>query len=143
MDVVIPQSTLSDITNLLEWRPAYVVHGDDWKKGVQDKTREEVVETLAGWGGTLIEPSYTEDMSTTKIINIYSQIDLSPTTKQMVSNETTVDENELVYCTEVSSGNHTKKIRAMASLSSLGVAEITDEGMLRVSQRLTSIWIDQ
>ena len=38
-----------------------MVHGDDWKEGIQSKTREEVLETLAKWGGKLIEPKYTEE----------------------------------------------------------------------------------
>jgi len=33
----------------------YVVHGDDWKKGVQAKTRNMAIETLKEWNGELIE----------------------------------------------------------------------------------------
>src|SRR5690554_5980077 len=32
---VVPQSTLDYEPNLREYRPDYVVHGDDWKTGVQ------------------------------------------------------------------------------------------------------------
>ena len=41
-------------------KPDYVVHGDDWKKGVQSKTRKQVISTLKKWGGKLIEPKYTK-----------------------------------------------------------------------------------
>ena len=34
---VIPQSTLDYRPNLKLLRPHYVVHGDDWKKGIQKK----------------------------------------------------------------------------------------------------------
>ncbi len=53
---VIPQETLDYIPNLLKLKPDFVVHGTDWKTGVQKKTREGVIETLKQWGGTLIEP---------------------------------------------------------------------------------------
>lgn len=33
---VIPQKTLDYTPNLLSIKPDYVVHGDDWKKGVQN-----------------------------------------------------------------------------------------------------------
>ena len=42
---VIPQKTLSYLGNLRKIKPDYVVHGDDWKEGVQ-KTRDEVVQFL-------------------------------------------------------------------------------------------------
>ena len=34
---VVPQNTLDYSGNLLKFRPKYVVHGDDWKKGIQKK----------------------------------------------------------------------------------------------------------
>ena len=43
---VIPQYTLSYVSNLNLIKPHYVVHGDDWKKGVQKKTRQDVIKTL-------------------------------------------------------------------------------------------------
>ena len=34
------------VANLKLLRPDYVVHGDDWKSGVQKQTREKVIEAL-------------------------------------------------------------------------------------------------
>ena len=34
---VIPQKTLDYSENLMKIKPDYVVHGDDWKKGIQKK----------------------------------------------------------------------------------------------------------
>jgi len=62
---VIPQETLDYVPNLLKLKPDYVVHGDDWKTGRQKETREKVLEALKKWGGTLIEPEYTEGISST------------------------------------------------------------------------------
>lgn len=64
---VIPQYTLDYVDNLNLIRPDYVVHGDDWKKGVQSKTRTRVIKTLKNWSGKLIEPKYTKNISSTLI----------------------------------------------------------------------------
>ena len=56
---VIAQETLDYRPNLKKIKPDIVVHGDDWKEGVQIKTRQQVIETLAEWGGELVEIKYT------------------------------------------------------------------------------------
>ena len=43
---VIPQDTLDYIPNLEKIKPNYVVHGDDWKEGVQKQVRKGVVNKL-------------------------------------------------------------------------------------------------
>ncbi len=64
---VIPQKTLDYTENLNLIRPDYVVHGDDWKTGIQKKTRERVIKQLRKWSGKLIEPKYTKNISSTLI----------------------------------------------------------------------------
>ncbi len=64
---VIPQKTLDYRSNLNLLKPDYVVHGDDWKKGVQAKTRQQVITTLKKWRGKLIEPKYTKNISSSLI----------------------------------------------------------------------------
>ena len=64
---VIPQDSLDYTKNLNKIKPDYVVHGDDWKKGIQAKTRSKVIKTLKKWSGKLIEPKYTKDISSTLI----------------------------------------------------------------------------
>jgi phosphoenolpyruvate phosphomutase len=68
VDRVVPQETLDYEPNLRELRPDYVVHGDDWKEGVQKATRARVIEVLAEWGGELIEVPYTQGVSSTQLI---------------------------------------------------------------------------
>ena len=75
---VIPQNTLSYVPNLKKIKPDFVVHGDDWKKGVQKQTRKDVIKVLKEWGGKLIEPKYTENISSTKIKNMILEIGSSP-----------------------------------------------------------------
>jgi phosphoenolpyruvate phosphomutase len=62
---VIPQTTLDYVPNLEALRPDFVVHGDDWRIGIQQKTRQAVIGTLAKWGGELVEVPYTEGISST------------------------------------------------------------------------------
>jgi phosphoenolpyruvate phosphomutase len=64
---VIPQETLDYVPNLERERPDYVVHGDDWKEGVQRETRARVVEVLAKWGGEVIDVPYTKGISSSQL----------------------------------------------------------------------------
>ncbi|MBI2654876.1 phosphoenolpyruvate mutase [Candidatus Woesearchaeota archaeon] len=66
---VIPQETLDYAPNLIKLKPDYVVHGTDWKTGVQKHIRYRVIKTLKGWNGKLIEPEYTKGISSTQLIN--------------------------------------------------------------------------
>ncbi len=61
IDDVVVQQTLSYKDNLLKLKPTYVVHGDDWRDGIQQSVRAEVVETLARYGGQLVEFPYTHN----------------------------------------------------------------------------------
>ena len=64
---VVEQKTLSYKEILEQYRPTYVVHGDDWKEGFQKPVRDEVVETLASYGGILVEHPYSRDDKYVKI----------------------------------------------------------------------------
>ncbi|WP_440931794.1 phosphoenolpyruvate mutase [Candidatus Pelagibacter sp.] len=75
---VIPQNTLSYVPNLNIIKPDFVVHGDDWKIGVQKKTRSDVIKTLKKWSGKLIEPKYTKNISSTIIKNKILEIGSLP-----------------------------------------------------------------
>lgn len=78
VDHVVPQDTLDYVPNLRMIKPDFVVHGDDWKTGVQSKIRERVIETLNEWGGQLIEPTYTEGISSTQLIVAQKEIGTTP-----------------------------------------------------------------
>ena len=66
---VIKQKTLNYSENLKLLKPNFVVHGDDWKTGVQKKTRLNVIKTLKKWSGKLIEIPYTNIEKNKKIKN--------------------------------------------------------------------------
>ena len=75
---VIPQEQLDYIPNLLKLKPDYVVHGTDWREGVQAKTRQRVIDTLAEWGGKLVEPEYTEGISSTQLNKAIREVGTTP-----------------------------------------------------------------
>jgi phosphoenolpyruvate phosphomutase len=60
---VIAQTSLDYEENLRLLKPDYVVHGDDWRSGIQSSIREKVIATLAEWNGQLVEIPYTEGVS--------------------------------------------------------------------------------
>lgn len=66
---VVPQETLDYCPNLEKYKPDIVVHGDDWKTGVQSKVRQQVINKISEWGGQLVEIAYTPNISSTKINN--------------------------------------------------------------------------
>lgn len=72
----VPQTTLSYADNLREYKPDYVVHGDDWKTGFQSAIRDEVIEILKEFGGELVEFPYAND-DTYKILEQQSRAELS------------------------------------------------------------------
>ena len=78
VESVVPQETLDYVPNLLKIRPDYVIHGDDWRVGVQASTREAVINTLKIWSGKLIEIPYTENISSSKLKNALNEIGSTP-----------------------------------------------------------------
>ncbi len=78
VDKVIPQHSLDHTENLQKIKPDYVVHGDDWRSGVLKKTRLKVIKTLSRWGGKLIEPKYSKDISLTQFKKKIYEVGSSP-----------------------------------------------------------------
>lgn len=75
---VVPQETLDYIPNLRKFKPDFVVHGTDWREGVQAKTRQGVIDTLAEWGGKLVEPEYTPGISSTQLNKAIREVGTTP-----------------------------------------------------------------
>jgi|TARA_Y100000310_G_scaffold97117_1_gene94781 phosphoenolpyruvate phosphomutase len=75
---IIPQDTLDYTKNLKIVKPDFLVHGDDWKKGIQKKTREKALKALKNWGGKLIEPKYTKNVSSSLIKKKIAEIGTTP-----------------------------------------------------------------
>jgi len=75
---VVPQEELDYSPNLRKYKPDYVVHGDDWKTGVQAQVRQKVIDTLKEWGGKLYEVPYTKGISSTQLNNALKEVGTTP-----------------------------------------------------------------
>jgi len=75
---VVAQTTLDYRENLRQFKPDFVVHGDDWQSGVQSRVREQVIETIAEWGGQLVEVPYTPGISSTQLNNSLKEVGTTP-----------------------------------------------------------------
>ena len=75
---VVPQDSLDQVPNLIEFKPDYVVHGDDWLEGYQKELRERVIEAIKEWGGELVETPYTHGVSISKLDEELMQIGITP-----------------------------------------------------------------
>ncbi len=78
VEKVIPQNTLDYVPNLLIEKPDFVVHGDDWKEGIQKNTRQTVIDTISEWGGKVIDVPYTHGISSTKLNEKLKSIGTTP-----------------------------------------------------------------
>ena len=75
---VIKQETHDYTKNLKKIKPDFVVHGDDWKQGIQSNVRNKVIKELKKWGGKLVEFPYTKGISSSKLIALYKEIGTTP-----------------------------------------------------------------
>jgi len=66
---IIIQDTYDYEPILRKLKPDYLVHGDDWKTGIQSEMREKIINILREWGGELVEPEYTKGISSTVLID--------------------------------------------------------------------------
>ena len=67
VSAVVPQENFDYVPTLKKVRPDYVVHGDDWKTGIQKNVRQRIISTLEEWGGQIVEIPYTKGFSSTKL----------------------------------------------------------------------------
>lgn len=80
---VVPQETLDYVPNLLKLKPDYVLHGDDWKTGPQQETRQRVIEVMKQWGGQVIDIPYTEGISSSALNQALKSIGTTPAIRAM------------------------------------------------------------
>jgi len=68
VDQVIAQNDWDYSQTIKMLKPDYFIHGDDWKKkGTQKKIRSNVIKLLKKYSGKLIEPKYTQSISSDDI----------------------------------------------------------------------------
>ncbi|KZD12219.1 phosphoenolpyruvate mutase [Oceanibaculum pacificum] len=79
---VVPQRTLDYVPNLRELKPDYVVHGDDWKTGVQATVRQRIIDAMKEWGGEVVDVPYTQGISSTQLNRVLREIGTTPEIRQ-------------------------------------------------------------
>ncbi|MDC0582195.1 isocitrate lyase/phosphoenolpyruvate mutase family protein [Paracoccaceae bacterium] len=124
---VIPQETLDYRPNLEALKPDIVVHGDDWKNGVQSQVRQQVINKMAEWGGKLVEVPYTPNISSTQI------------NKSLKSQGTTSDRRRAQLKRLLSSKKLVRVIETHSGISSL-IVENLEVSVGDVKKSFDVIW---
>ncbi len=73
VDEVIVQDDMLYDKVIEQLRPDYVIHGDNWRSGVEHTLRENVVSALEKFGGELIEVPYTRTEEAKKIDQVLTE----------------------------------------------------------------------
>lgn len=60
---VVKQETRDYEPNLRKFKPDYMVHGTDWREGPLAAVREKAIAVMEEWNGKVVEPEYTEGIS--------------------------------------------------------------------------------
>ncbi len=100
---VIEQKDLSYKEVLEKYRPNIVVHGDDWKSGIQKPIRDEVTSILASYGGKLVEFPYSNDQKYKDLEN-RTRSDLSMPDIRRKRLRSTIEMKGLITAIETHSG---------------------------------------
>lgn len=64
---VIPQTSRDYVPNLRMLKADFMVHGKDWREGPLAAVRQTAIDVMKEWGGQVIEPDYTQGVSSTLI----------------------------------------------------------------------------
>ena len=124
---VVRQESLDYRPNLEALKPDIVVHGDDWKTGVQAKVRDQVIETLEKWGGKLIDVPYTQGISSTKL------------NKEVKANGTTADRRRAQFKRLLHSKDIVRVIETHSGISSL-IAENLEVDVNGKKRSFDAVW---
>jgi len=63
---VVRQETKDYEDNLRRFQPDIMVHGTDWREGPLAEVRQKAIDILAEWGGKIVEPEYTQGVSSSQ-----------------------------------------------------------------------------
>ena len=64
---VVKQETKDYENNLRRFKPDIMVHGKDWREGPLAEVRKKAIDVLAEWGGIIVEPEYTQGISSSEL----------------------------------------------------------------------------
>ncbi len=75
---IVPQEDNDYSPNIKKYKPDFMVHGDDWKKGYESNFRKNCIKELKKYGGKLIEIPYTKGISSASLVSHLNQISITP-----------------------------------------------------------------
>ena len=75
---VVPQDDWSYVPNLVKYKPAFIIHGDDWKEGPSKYLRDEVFKVMESMGGKVIEIPYTKGISASGLKETIDSLGVTP-----------------------------------------------------------------
>lgn len=75
---VVPQDEWSYVPNLKKLKPDYIIHGDDWKTGIDMELREEVFRVMKELDGEVIEIPYTKGINSTGLVEEEKSLGTTP-----------------------------------------------------------------
>ena len=79
---VVPQNEWDYAPNIRKYQPDFMIHGDDWLEGPLAPYREKALEALSEYGGKLIEVPYTNDISSSDMVQNILSIGTTPETRK-------------------------------------------------------------
>jgi len=100
---VIKQESLDYTQNLTKLKPHFVVHGDDWKEGIQKQTRDTVINILKDWKGQLIDVPYTKGINSSLLNKKIKEIGVTPDVRRGLLRRL-IESKEIVRILESHSG---------------------------------------
>lgn len=72
---IVPQDDWSYVPNLIQYKPDFIVHGDDW---ANMPLRNEVLKVMEAQGGKVIEIPYTQGISSSALNQSIKEIGTTP-----------------------------------------------------------------
>ena len=150
---VMPQHTLDYRSNLNIIKPHFVLHGDDWRTGVQKETRAQVIVALRKWGGKLIELKYSKGISSSliksKVMNLTTPTNRVSILKRLLNSKKIIRVLEshsalsglIIENTEIKRNNKIENFDAMwsSSLTDSSIKGKPDNQSLDFSARFSGI----
>ena len=129
VDEVVPQDEKEYDKNLLKYKPEFLVHGNDWKEGPLSKGRQKAIELMATWGGKVIEPEYTKNISSTQLNKNLKELGILPQNR-LASLRRMLDSKPIIRGIESHSG-----------LSAMIVESATFKDKSGVNQSFDFMWL--
>ena len=151
---VIAQETLDYVPNLLKEKPDYVLHGDDWKNGVQANVRQHIIDVMSQWGGKVVDIPYTKGISSTQLNQALKDVGTTPNIRlkrlrRLIDSKNIVRVMEahnglsslIVEQTQIKQNHKTEEFDALwiSSLTQATAKAKPDNGFLDAASRIASL----